>query len=1073
MRRLSILVPLLILACTPGTSSDNKDAGEGADAGHEVDAGHDTDAGPTAKVPGAPTAILGTAGNAQVSLTWTAPTDNGGAAITSYTVTASPGGATKTATAATALEFVGLTNGTAYTFTVHATNSVGAGAESVASAAITPKTVPSAPASITAVAASARSVTVTWTAPTNDGGEAAGGYSIATMGGTNPPAKFYIGPFLSHTVTGLEPNTSYTFVVAANNSVGEGPEITSAAVTTPIEATVPDAPTNVGIDGIANGEVYLYWDAPANNGGSAITGYRITSTAPVVTKTLTGSDTSGTIGGLVSGTSYTFTVAAINAAGIGPESSPSPAAIPHPDVPAVTNIVAVAGDTTATITWDALAAPSGCTVTKYAVVSNDGVVEALVNAPATSYVATGLTNGQTYNFAMAGYCSFEGDPRVAGTVAYSNEVVPTGIVVTNITATPGVGFLTVMWSPPHGDGGNPITGYLVSVFDESDAIVKTVTASVPYVHIPDLLLHTRYGIRIEITHASGNGPGAFMTGYVTTLDPPGAPTVTHFSASCGTVYVTIAPPANNGGADVTTYSITTYLADGSTLEVTQVGFDGPSSVYQLHPSTTQQVRLGVAAITYGPPGAETRTDLIALGNDSPIQPTNMKAVGGDSRVFLSWDYSGAGDVTFVVTDLHDGTTFSANNRADQWSITDNAAHQFTVSAQVCGQSGPESDPSVKIFATSDIAAPTNVTAVAGNASATVSWTAPTTGLTPSGYVISAFAGANKVAELSVEAPRTSGTVTGLVNGVQLSVFVRAYFVRGDGARGDGPEEPYYYVTPTGSVPGIPGDVRSEELANRTAHVIWTIPNQGASPITGYVVTTQPGGITTSLSSNEAEAFIYDLGHDIDYTFTVHAVNALGTSGESAATDPIRFLVDSRIPADVAATISGSDAIVTWSPPPDPTFALAATGYTIVAYPGEAQYLAGVNDRTLTVPNLLAGVYYRFSVTARYPGGAHGGESVYSNAVRVPGKPGAPRNLVGVSSAPGTVTLNWDAPEDDGGYPVTSYTGYIVGIGPMVLGNVRTFSTAGAQSGHTYTFFITATNVAGEGPGSNQVTVTIR
>lgn len=94
-------------------------------------------------VPGAPTAVTATAGNAQAGVSWTAPADNGGSSITSYTVTTLAGGVptgTPLTVAATATSAVvsGLTNGTTYTFTVHATNGIGSGAESAPSNAVTP-----------------------------------------------------------------------------------------------------------------------------------------------------------------------------------------------------------------------------------------------------------------------------------------------------------------------------------------------------------------------------------------------------------------------------------------------------------------------------------------------------------------------------------------------------------------------------------------------------------------------------------------------------------------------------------------------------------------------------------------------------------------------------------------------------------------------------------------------------------------------------------------------------------------------------------------------------------------------
>jgi hypothetical protein len=91
-------------------------------------------------VPGAPIIGTATAGNAQASVSFIQPASNGGSTITSYTAMSNPGNITGTLSQAGSgtITVSGLTNGTAYTFTVKATNAIGTGAASAASNSATP-----------------------------------------------------------------------------------------------------------------------------------------------------------------------------------------------------------------------------------------------------------------------------------------------------------------------------------------------------------------------------------------------------------------------------------------------------------------------------------------------------------------------------------------------------------------------------------------------------------------------------------------------------------------------------------------------------------------------------------------------------------------------------------------------------------------------------------------------------------------------------------------------------------------------------------------------------------------------
>ena len=305
-------------------------------------------------VPGAPTGVTATAGNGSATVSWTAPSSNGGSAITSYTVTPYIGSTAQTPVTvtgsppATSATVTGLTNGTSYTFTVTATNASGTGPASAPSNAVSPNALPGAPTGVTATAGNG-SATVSWTAPGN-GGSAITSYTVTPYIGSTAQTPVTVTgspPATSATVTGLTNGTSYTFTVTATNASGAGPASASSNAVTPSAPTAPGAPTGVTATA-GNAAATVSWTAPGN-GGSAITSYTVTpyigSTAQTPV-TVTGSPpvTSATVTGLTNGTSYTFTVTATNGVGTGPASSPSNSVTPNVP-PAVTSVTPSSGAT--------------------------------------------------------------------------------------------------------------------------------------------------------------------------------------------------------------------------------------------------------------------------------------------------------------------------------------------------------------------------------------------------------------------------------------------------------------------------------------------------------------------------------------------------------------------------------------------------------------------------------------------------------------------------------------------------------------------------------------------------------
>ena len=174
--------------------------------------------------------------------------------------------------------------------------------------------------------------------------------------------------------------------------------------------------------------------------------------------------------------------------------------------------------------------------------------------------------------------------------------------------------------------------------------------------------------------------------------------------------------------------------------------------------------------------------------------------------------------------------------------------------------------------------PTAVSAVRGNASATVSWSAPaSTGGSPiTGYGVTAAPGGATCST----ADALSCTVGGLANGTPYTFTVRA-----TNANGTGPASaPSAPVTPA-TIPGAPTAV-SAVGANASALVSWTAPaDNGGDAVASYTVTSAPDGRTCA-TGGTLSCTVSALTNGTPYTFTVTATNAVGTGPASAASAPV-------------------------------------------------------------------------------------------------------------------------------------------------------------------------------------------
>ena len=185
--------------------------------------------------PTPPSDLTATAGDQAVELSWRRPADDGGARIVRYEYRQQDGdgpfGAWQIIGAdppPTTHRVTGLMNGTRYTFQVRAVNASGPGPAAVVTG--TPVTTPGVPQQLKGVPGDGQ-VTLTWEAPSSDGGAAITGYQYELdKSGTWRDAALD----LEEAVPGLTDGQAYAFAVRAVNAIGDGPAAT-VTVTVPLK----------------------------------------------------------------------------------------------------------------------------------------------------------------------------------------------------------------------------------------------------------------------------------------------------------------------------------------------------------------------------------------------------------------------------------------------------------------------------------------------------------------------------------------------------------------------------------------------------------------------------------------------------------------------------------------------------------------------------------------------------------------------------------------------------------------------------------------------------------------------
>lgn len=474
-----------------------------------------------AVVPSAPTIGTATAGNALASVSFTASASNGGAAVTSYTVTSNPSGFTGTGVGSP-ISVIGLTNGVAYTFTVTATNSTGTGAASAASNSVTP----------------ASPQTITFANP--------GAQNFGTSPTLTATSDSGLTPTFTSSTTGVCTISSggllnFVSVGTCTINADQAGDSSYLAATTvsrsfSISAVVPGAPTAASATA-GDTQASVTFSAPIFTGGAAITGYTATSNPGGFTGTSASSPL--TVTGLTNGVAYTFTVTATNSVGTGAASAATSSTTPK---------------AIQTITFADPGAQSFGTAPTLIASASSGLTVTFTSS--TTGVCT-ITAGGALTFGNPGTCTIDANQAGDGSYLAATQVSHSFTVNAVVPGVPTIGAASagdsqasVSFTAPIFNGGSSITGYTVT---SSPGGLHASGAASP-ITVTGLANGSPYTFSVVATNAIGSSSASGVSNSVT---PNGAPVISGtptLSVNQDASYQ-FTPTASDSVGDVLSFSI--------------------------------------------------------------------------------------------------------------------------------------------------------------------------------------------------------------------------------------------------------------------------------------------------------------------------------------------------------------------------------------------------------------------------------------------------------------------------------------------------------------------------------------
>jgi len=1000
-----------------------------------------------------PSGLTATAGNAQVTLSWNAIAGATGYNVYSSTTSSMTGFAKVNTAPVTPLSYVdmGLTNGTTYFYKVSSLDGSGEGSLSNSVSAV-PLAPPAAPTGLAINVGDTRA-SVVWTSvagassyrcdisPDNTN------WTLAKTIQSTQSGQF------GFVQSGLTPSTTYYFRVRASNAGGDGPYCATVARKTKLPA--PTLSGTLGDGQVGNGQVALSWNAIPGATYYVVSRKLSTDTVWSEIAVLTGNgSTTYPATGLVKGTSYDFMVRAED--GVGAEQSYPSAPVtlvPIAAPVAPIGLTASSANASVALSWSATTGATGYKLFRSNTSGTYGVTPLATLGAVTSYADSGLTNGTTYYYVLKA-------SNAGGDSPASNEVSTTPLAApvapSSLTATPGNATVALSWTASVNATSYKVFratttgGYGVTPLGTPTDTTYTDTTA---------LNGTTY---YYVVKATGIGGDSSVSNEVIATPSTAPQSVT---ATAGNAQITLSWSAVTSATSYQVFRSTTSGNYSATPLVTVTTTTYPNTGLSNGVKYFYVVKAVVAGVA-----SAASNEVFATPAAPPLGPNYINAYGGLSRVLVTWQTianatsytikratTSTGPFSVVASNVI-GTIYTDTG------LTTNATFYYRVTASNGGGTSPDSPTA---SATTTATDSFNLQAMGGTSQATLKWNTNADILWISTKQGGPYSPCIDYSDGGWIPSPTN--VTGLTNGTTY-YFVASYSY-GSTLSNEASATPL--AAPTGLT--ATGGKNRVDLS-------WGAV-MGA---TGYQVfrstASRAYDLTTPLATTTTPTYT-DSGLTDD-TLRYYVVRAIAPNSNSkfSSEGSVRPLVPVILAVPLAsATKTGVS--LSWSPNRFPSFA----SYTIYRA-GQTGVTPANGTLVTTITNQATTTFFDSAPQAASPGNSY----YYIVVVNSNASESAVSNEGAVTLSSSDLTLRLSASPTDGGASlqwgygaVTSpagITGYNVKrattsggpystLTPSLSANTSSFSDSGLTNGTTYYYRVAPVFGTGEGPASNEASVT--